>query len=95
MTLNELLDRMTSNEIYEWMAYDNITHSDSWVQSGQISAILANAFSSRRKVFKPSDFMPSKRSYRDPLAGALPADGLQAAMAKYRVAQNKETPSQP
>lgn len=43
MTVNELLDKMTSREISEWMAYDRTCDKD-WIESQQNKTILEDEF---------------------------------------------------
>lgn len=62
LTADELLSRLTSEELQEWMIFDSIEPIGAWrgdFQFGMLCALFANA--NRRKgapPFKPMDFMP-------------------------------------
>ncbi len=61
-TVGELLERLDSYELTEWMIFDGIEPIGDWrldYNSGMICSLFANA--NRRKgadAFSPSDFMP-------------------------------------
>ena len=61
-TVGELLERIDSCELSEWMAFDGIEPIGAWREdynSGMFCALFAN--SNRKKgsqPFKPQDFMP-------------------------------------
>jgi hypothetical protein len=62
MTVRELLQRIDSAELAEWIAYYGLEpfgqERDS-LHSGIIAATIANAHSSSKsKTFQPADFMP-------------------------------------
>jgi len=62
MTVRELLDRMDSAELTEWMAYALLEPlPDPWQQSGILCALLANLWSSKGR-FRPEDFIPRPRA---------------------------------
>jgi hypothetical protein len=64
MTVRELLDRMDSAELSEWMAYNLIEPlPDPWYQNGQLCALMANLWSSKGRL-KPDDFIPRARGDR-------------------------------
>ncbi|MDG9705541.1 hypothetical protein [Streptomyces sp. DH37] len=61
--MRELLARVSSRELTEWMAYERITgpldtrlRGD--ISAGIIAATVANAGGAKRKL-KPSDFVPT------------------------------------
>lgn len=64
MPVSELLNRISSRELSEWMAYDRLQpfgpeRSD--VNAGIVASTVANAnrdSKKRRKPFGPADFMP-------------------------------------
>jgi hypothetical protein len=59
-TVRELLASLDAAELHDWLAYYAV---DPWdearadLRSGMIAAVIANV-NSRKKRFKPSDFMP-------------------------------------
>ena len=61
MTVRELLARIDSLELAEWMAYYTL---DPWgtqrddLQAGIIASTIANANSGKGRAFQPIDFMP-------------------------------------
>lgn len=61
MTVRELLARIDSLELSEWMQFYTL---DPWgtqrddLQAGIIASTIANANSSKGKAFQPMDFMP-------------------------------------
>lgn len=60
--VNEMLDRMDSRLLSEWMAYfDIFPMPDPWLQTGQLASTMANLWSSRRKRFRPEEFMPERK----------------------------------
>lgn len=62
MTVGELLSRMSSEELTEWMAYDQLEPIGAYrldMVGGIISSILANQNRKRgTQPYKPQDFMP-------------------------------------
>lgn len=62
MTVGELLSRMSSEELTEWMAYDQLEPIGAYrldMVGGIISSILANQNRKRgAHAYKPQDFMP-------------------------------------
>ena len=63
MTRRELLQRMTSSEISEWVAYANLEPFGGeldFLGAGIIAATIANVNRPNgQKAYKPSDFMPN------------------------------------
>lgn len=62
MTVRELLSRISSRELTEWMAYERITgpldprlRAD--ISAGIVAATVANSSGSKKKL-KPADFVP-------------------------------------
>lgn len=61
MTVRELLARIDSRELSEWMAYYNL---DPWgperadLRAGTIAATVANCHAAKGHTFRPSDFIP-------------------------------------
>ena len=66
MTVRELLQRMDSRELSEWLAYDQIepigaVRGD--LNAGIISSTIANCHRGKnQKAFTPVDFMPLHKS---------------------------------
>tara|TARA_R110002020_G_scaffold273792_1_gene488962 strand:+ start:8252 stop:8506 length:255 start_codon:yes stop_codon:yes gene_type:complete len=62
MTVRELLQRIDSTELAEWIAYYGIEpfgQEREALHSGIIAATIANAHSSSKcKTYQPADFMP-------------------------------------
>ncbi len=83
MTVRELLARMDSRELSEWLAYDRIEplHDPYWV-GGMICATMANLWASKR--YGPADFMPAARAgaaeMQSPEEGIARMNALVAAM---------------
>lgn len=64
MSVGELLRRMSSRELTEWMAFFSLepwgTEVEDW-RAGLIASTVANSYRDpkrRRKPYEPSDFMP-------------------------------------
>ncbi len=63
MTVGELLDRMDSAELTEWMAYNQLEPlPDPWLQTGISTSMMVNLWSKTR--CKPEDFIPRARRSR-------------------------------
>jgi hypothetical protein len=63
MPVDEMLDRMSSRELTEWMVYEEENGPLGPGRSDQlaalVAAVIANANRSKRgRTFKPADFMP-------------------------------------
>jgi hypothetical protein len=61
MTVREMLDRISSLELAEWMIYygiDPFGNERQDLQAGIIAATVANANAGKGKAFQPIDFMP-------------------------------------
>lgn len=65
MTVEDLLDRISSPELSEWMAFEQIEgpigspRAD--LHAGIIASVIANGYrdkKTKRSPFKPSDFIP-------------------------------------
>ena len=88
MTVSELLSRISSRELSEWLAYFRIEGPPGegradW-RAGMVAATIANVNrdpKKRRKPFEPADFLP-QWSASD--AGASWRDQLRAAEAINR-----------
>jgi hypothetical protein len=66
MTVRELLARIDSRELSEWMAYFSLepwgTEVEDW-RAGMIAGTIANVNrdpKKRRRPFEPKDFMPQR-----------------------------------
>ena len=66
MTVKELLARIDSRELSEWMAYFSLepwgTEVEDW-RAGMIAATIANVNrdeKKRKKPFEPKDFIPQR-----------------------------------
>jgi hypothetical protein len=60
MTVKELEQRMTSEELTEWMAFYTLEPfgcEAADIRAGGISATIANAFSGKNKQYDPTDFV--------------------------------------
>lgn len=63
MTVGELLDRMDSAELTEWMAYNQLEPlPDPWYQTGLTTSMMVNLWSKTRS--RPEDFIPAPRRRR-------------------------------
>ena len=63
MTKKELLTRMDSYEIQEWLEYSKVEPLEyrADLRAGIICAVIANVNKGKRKApYKPEDFMPEK-----------------------------------
>lgn len=64
MTVGEMLTRMSSRELSEWMAYANLEpfgEERADLRAGIVASVIANANRDPKrqpKAFQPSDFMP-------------------------------------
>lgn len=60
--MRQLLSEMDSEEVSEWMAFDQLEPLPdvSW-SSGMVAATMCNLWGKRTKPFKPNDFMPVYR----------------------------------
>ena len=61
MTVRELLARIDSRELSEWMTYyleDPFGSERDDLQAGIIASTVANANTGKGKAFQPQDFMP-------------------------------------
>ena len=61
MTVRELLSRISSLELAEWMQFYGLSpfgDERNDLQAGIIAATIANVNSGKGKAFQPSDFMP-------------------------------------
>lgn len=71
MTVAELDLRMSSSELTEWIAYENLTgplgRRRQDIQAATIATVIANANRSKGRKFKISDFLiPYGRKKPDP-----------------------------
>ncbi len=65
MTFKELLERMDSRELSEWMAYYNLEpfgEERADIRQGITSCVMANSFSNKKH--KIDDFIPKFRQQR-------------------------------
>ena len=63
MTKKELLSRMDSYEIQEWIEYSKVEPLEyrADLRAGTICAVIANVNRSKKqKAYKPTDFMPEQ-----------------------------------
>lgn len=77
MTVREMMSRMSSRELTEWMAYERVCGpigpSRSDVHAGIVASTVANAMKGKRgKRFEPKDFIPEwdkkEQTWEDQLA---------------------------
>ena len=71
MTVRELLARIDSRELSEWMVYYRLepwgTEVDDW-RAGMIASVIANVNrdpKKQNKPFQPTDFMPRRAPVED------------------------------
>jgi hypothetical protein len=83
LPVRELLSRIGSDELTEWMAYYQIDPFGDYradVRSGVVAATFANANRApNAKVFTPEDFMPFVAVHADRLKPAATAESERAA----------------
>ena len=76
--VGEMLRRMTSRELSEYMAYDQfepIGEARADLRAGILaSAVVNHSISPPRSPTKPVDFMPFARSFKDAAAALDPVD---------------------
>jgi hypothetical protein len=60
MTVARLQSEANSRELSEWIAYDRIESSESWVQTGQVCAVIANVMGGGKRKYSAEDFVPVK-----------------------------------
>ena len=68
MTVREILARIDSRELAEWMQYYALSpfgDERQDLQAGIIACTIANANSAKGKSFKPEDFMPYATEQRE------------------------------
>lgn len=61
MTVGDLLDRISSEELTEWAAYYPLDPFDSFrddYRTGMVCSTLANIHAAKGKKYIPQDFMP-------------------------------------
>lgn len=71
MTKSELLSRISSAEITEWMAYYDLEpfgEKRADLRSAIVSKVIADANSEKNKSFDVDDFMPQFREERQSVA---------------------------
>ena len=70
MTQGELLLRMNSNELSEWMAFDRLEHiPNSWLQTGILASTIATCGMAKlKKQPTPEDFMPTYKTKQNPVS---------------------------
>jgi hypothetical protein len=89
MTVGELLSRISSRELSEWMAYDRINVSDAWQQNAQLCAVVAKSMGGKKCKAQFKDFLPWKprraRSGDELKAKFLRFAGRQNAKLKERI----------
>ena len=67
LTVDELLDKMTSTELAEWMAFYCVEpFGDEWKQTGLLCSMVGNAAGGKRggRQFTYRDFLPVKPIYQ-------------------------------
>jgi hypothetical protein len=61
MTVRELLARIDSAELSEWIAFDRVCPlPDGWTQTGVIASTMANLWTTGGRRYKPADFAPRR-----------------------------------
>lgn len=93
MTVRELLARIDSQELSEWMAFFELepwgAEVDDW-RAGLVAATVANTNrdpKKQRKPFLPKDFMPQRR--QDPASPQSPEEQVGVMQSWARVWGNK------
>lgn len=79
MTVGELLDRMDSQELSEWMAFDRIDQPESWQQTAQLCFVMDSLWSKKPRKFE--SFLPRKIKAK---AGPISPAALRARLAQFR-----------
>jgi hypothetical protein len=82
MTVEDMLGRMSSRELSEWQAYDQI-EPIGWYRVDLAAAIIAALLANQNRkkgapAFKPSDFMPFLEK---PEIDPLDFDAIRSALA--------------
>ena len=89
MTVKELLSRMDSRELAEWVAYYSIEPFGDFrtdLVGGIVASTIANCNRSKHsRSFKPSDFMPIGRN-NEP--NVMDGDDIKEAMMNIAEEQN-------
>jgi hypothetical protein len=88
MTHRELLGRMDSAELSEWLAFDNeFSLPDHYTTAGLLSAVIAGTVPGAKRV-SPADFLPYfKAGAAGPKRRQTPAE-MKARMMQVSAAQN-------
>lgn len=61
-TVRQLLSELDSEELSEWLAYDQLEPlPDAHWDSGMMASTVVNMFSKTNRRYKPTDFMPHYR----------------------------------
>jgi hypothetical protein len=91
MTVAEMLSRVSSHELTEWMAYEKLTgpldvrlRGD--VSAGIVAATVANSQGAKKKL-KPGDFIPTwfkrKKTVRDVWMDVLAANAAMGGAVRH------------
>jgi len=91
MTVRELLSRMDSRELAEWVAYYSIEPFGNFrsdLNCGIVASTIANCNRSKTsKVFKPMDFMPIGK-HNEP--NVMDGDDIKAVMMSMAKEQEEQ-----
>ena len=79
MTVGDLLGRIDSRELSEWMAYDRINTPESWHQNAQVCHTLYALWTKKPPPF--DSFLPKKTKAR---ADPITPDEIRARLAPFR-----------
>lgn len=92
MTVRELLERIDSAELSEWLAYDRIDpFDDGYWQAGMIAATVANAMGSGKRTYRPADFMPRPARQREQTPAEMKVV-MESAIARHVAALAAQKP---
>lgn len=65
-TVRQLLLELDSEELSEWMAYDQLEPlPDAHWDSGMMASTVVNMFGKANRRYKPTDFMPSYKCVKE------------------------------
>ena len=88
MTVRELLGRIGSDELTEWLAFDDLEPLENgYLQAGIVASTIANVMGSGKKRFSPLDFMPGYRPKSPPKVTSDRGIAIMRGMARRTAAK--------
>lgn len=85
-TVRQLLSEMDSQELSEWMAFDQIEPlPDPYWASGMVASTMCNLWGKRSKPYKPKEFMPTYQVKPSPAQDRAILDALMAKQPPQNV----------